>query len=149
MCFKCHRDIEARYRMVSHHPVPEGRVFCTNCHDPHGTSQDHLLRLPTVRQTCTQCHGEKQSPFLYEHADLTEDCTTCHNPHGSSNDNLLKLPQPMLCLQCHEGHSITDQSGQPTSTSLRAFFYRKCTNCHSLIHGTDIPSAKGRGTFIQ
>ncbi len=149
MCFKCHRDIEAKYRMVSHHPVMEKKVFCTNCHDPHGTSQDHLLRLPTIRQTCTQCHGEKQGPFLYEHADLSMECTNCHSPHGSANDNLLKLPQPMLCLQCHEGHSITDNSGQPTPVSLRQFFYKRCTNCHSQIHGTDIPSPTGRGTFIQ
>jgi len=143
MCFKCHKDVQAQYQMVSHHPVPEGRLFCTNCHDPHGTSQEHLLRYPTVKQTCTQCHGDKQGPFLFEHSDLTEDCTACHNPHGSSNDNLLKFPQPMLCLQCHEGHTIKSSAG------LNRYFYQRCTDCHSQIHGTDIPSNTKEGTFIK
>ena len=27
---------EAEFNMPSHHPVHEERVFCTDCHDPHG-----------------------------------------------------------------------------------------------------------------
>ncbi|NIS75324.1 MAG: cytochrome C, partial [Deltaproteobacteria bacterium] len=52
-------------------------------------------------ETCTQCHAEKGGPFIFEHAENTEDCLTCHNSHGSVNDNLLTIRVPFLCLQCH------------------------------------------------
>lgn len=142
MCFRCHQEIKAEYQLPSHHPVPEKRVFCTDCHESHGSINDKLLRKETVKDTCLQCHAEKGGPFLYEHADITEDCRACHSPHGSVNNNLLVLREPFLCLQCHSGH--------PANTKeMRVTFYTRCTNCHSSIHGTDTPSPSGKGRFIQ
>jgi DmsE family decaheme c-type cytochrome len=145
ICFECHEDKRAEFSLPSHHPVRERKVICSDCHDPHGTTSESLLRKDTVKETCTMCHAEKEGPFVFEHADLNEDCTECHTPHGSVNNNLLKASMPFLCLQCHEGH--------PTSESLppgiKAAFYTRCTDCHSQIHGTDIPSSSGRGTFTQ
>jgi DmsE family decaheme c-type cytochrome len=148
MCTGCHEEKLAEFSLPSHHPVPEERVICTDCHNPHGTETDSLLRKNTVKATCTQCHAEKEGPFVFEHADVTEDCTTCHEPHGSVNNNLLTEVMPFLCLQCHEGHNRT----QPVSTldrEARGAFYTRCTDCHSEIHGTDIPSPSGRGTFVR
>jgi len=149
MCFKCHRDISAYYMLPSHHPVREGKMFCTDCHNPHGTTTEKLLRMPTVRETCTACHGEKEGPFLYEHGDLTENCLNCHLPHGSPNDNLLLVKPPFLCLQCHEGHRINTYTGETAGLEMKRFFYTDCTNCHSQIHGTDLPSTTGKGRFTQ
>ncbi len=149
MCFKCHQDIMAYYKMPSHHPVPEGKVYCTDCHNPHGTTTEKLLKKPTVKELCTRCHGEKEGPFLYEHADLTEDCLNCHTPHGSPNNNLLVVREPFLCLQCHQSHRINTAAGEPKTIEMKAYFFTRCTNCHSQIHGTDIPSPGGRGRFIQ
>lgn len=141
-CFKCHQEIKAEYQLPSHHPVPEKRVFCTDCHESHGSINDKLLRKKTIKDTCRQCHAEKVGPFLYEHADITEDCMACHNPHGSVNNNLLLLREPFLCLQCHSGHPVNTKE-------MKITFYTRCTNCHSSIHGTDIPSPSGKGRFIQ
>ena len=149
MCFKCHEDIAASFRLPSHHPVPEGQIFCFDCHNPHGTTTGRLLKGQSVRDTCTACHGEKEGPFLFEHGDLTQDCLNCHTPHGSPNNNLLTVRVPFLCLQCHEGHRINTASGAAAGREVKRFFYTKCTNCHSQIHGTDIPSPSGRGLFIQ
>ncbi len=148
MCFKCHEDIKAFYYMPSRHPVFQEKIFCTDCHNPHGTTTEHLLRKPTVRQTCTQCHGDKEGPYLYEHGDLTEECTTCHMPHGSPNNNLLKLREPFLCFQCHEGHVISI-NGSIISQQEKQYYFTRCTDCHSMIHGTDTPSPTGKGRFIQ
>ncbi len=145
MCEKCHQDIQAEFALPSHHPLPEKKVFCTDCHDPHGSQAEKLLRKPTVKATCTQCHPEKEGPFVFEHAELTEDCRTCHNPHGSVNNNLLKVQLPYLCLQCHEGH----RANASTSVERKGAIYTRCTDCHSQIHGTDNPSFSGKGRFIQ
>jgi len=147
LCYGCHQDIRSEFAQFSHHPVTEGKIVCTDCHNPHGSATDHLLKGTTVKETCSRCHMDKQGPFVYEHADVTEDCTNCHRPHGSPNNPLLATAQPFLCMQCHAGHQ--DKNHQALATSeLKGTFYTRCTDCHSAIHGTDIPSAKGRGTFI-
>lgn len=145
MCDKCHPDVRAAFALPNHHPVPEKKVFCTDCHDPHGGTAERNLRRDTVKAACTQCHAEKEGPFLYEHADITEDCRICHKPHGSVNNNLLVMREPYLCLQCHAAHRL---GGSTTAETKRALFTR-CTDCHSQIHGSDLPSASGRGRFTQ
>lgn len=144
MCFKCHPDIRMAFEQFSHHPIPEHKMACIDCHEPHGSSQTRLLHGGTRKDTCTRCHMEFQGPFVFEHADVTEECTNCHVPHGSPNPPLLNSSEPFLCLQCHTGH--VDPAMQ--NAEMKGVFYTRCTDCHSTIHGTDIPSARGRGTFI-
>ncbi len=145
MCERCHQDVQAAFDLPNHHPVPEKKVFCTDCHDPHGGGGEKNLRRETVKATCTQCHAEKEGPFVFEHADLTEDCRACHTPHGSVNNNLLILREPFLCLQCHPTHPISST----TSADQKRAFYTRCTDCHSQIHGSDLPSPSGQGHFLQ
>ena len=145
MCERCHQDVRAEFALPSHHPMHEKKIFCTSCHEPHGTLNDYLLKQPTVKEVCTQCHADKEGPFIYEHAETTEECISCHSPHGSVNNNLLKLAVPFLCLQCH----IPPASHTPTTIAARGKFYTRCTDCHTTIHGTDIPSRNGRGIFTD
>lgn len=145
MCYECHGEVRVEFSLPSHHPVAEGKLFCTDCHNPHGNMSEKLLRMDSVKETCTQCHAEKEGPFVFEHADNIEDCLSCHFQHGSVNDNLLRQRVPFLCLQCHEGHR-TSSSVEPEA---KAAFYTRCTDCHSQIHGTDIPTSTGVGRFIQ
>ena len=88
---------------------------------------------------------EKQGPFAFEHADVTENCANCHTPHGSVNRHLLNAAMPFLCLQCHTGHLAS------TTPGVKQLFTNRCTDCHSQIHGTDTPSSgsTGRGTMRQ
>lgn len=147
LCFTCHPEVKVAFSQNSHHPVPELKMVCTDCHNPHGTAQGHDLVGTSVKETCTRCHMELQGPFVFEHGDVTEDCTTCHNPHGSPNDNLLRTAQPFLCLQCHAGHQERSYPALADG-NFKGAFYTRCTDCHSAIHGTDVPSPRGRGTFI-
>ncbi|MBU0728566.1 MAG: DmsE family decaheme c-type cytochrome [Proteobacteria bacterium] len=149
MCFQCHALQQTEFSLPSHHPMREGRIFCSDCHNAHGGMGGKHLRKDTVKETCVQCHPEKRGPFLYEHADLMEDCMTCHGPHGSVNNNLLKAREPLLCLQCHVGHRIDTNTGAPTSAESRRAYYTRCSDCHSRIHGTDTPSSSGNGRFTQ
>lgn len=147
MCERCHHEVKAEFSMPSHHPIHEKKIFCTNCHEPHGTSGEKLLKKFTVKDLCTQCHAEKEGPFIYEHADNADDCRACHSPHGSPFNNLLKLSQPFLCLQCHTGHRTT----ATTAKESKGQTYTRCTDCHSQIHGTDRPYSTDspRGRFIR
>ena len=36
ICFSCHMDKKMEFRLPYHHPVLEGHMSCTDCHDPHG-----------------------------------------------------------------------------------------------------------------
>lgn len=145
MCEKCHQEVKAEFSLPSRHPIREKKVFCTGCHESHGSSTDYMLKESTVKDTCTTCHAEKSGPFIYEHAENMEDCMTCHTPHGSVNNNLLNVRMPFLCLQCHAGH----RTSSAATSEAKGAFYTRCTDCHSQIHGTDIPSASGKGMFTQ
>lgn len=148
LCMGCHVGNAAQFSLPSRHPVKEGRMYCNDCHDPHGNANANNLLEMTQRETCGRCHTEKTGPFLYEHADNMEQCSTCHSPHGSINNNLLKLPVTFLCKQCHPNHRITNDSlGAKSQT------FTRCTDCHSMIHGTDTPGVSGSitsgGTFTR
>ncbi len=147
LCTGCHTQIKMEFSQFSHHPVPEHKMACTDCHDPHLSTNRKNLKGVTTKALCTRCHMEYQGPFVYEHADVTEECTNCHRPHGSPNEPLLEVSQPFLCLQCHAGHSSVTSPALSTPDHKQAF-YTRCTDCHSAIHGTDIPTTHGRGTFI-
>jgi len=149
LCFSCHQSAQAQFSLPSHHPLKENRVFCVDCHNPHGSAADHNLIQDSVKETCVQCHAEKRGPFRYEHADVADDCVNCHSPHGSVNNSLLKAREPFLCLQCHEGHRLNQAAGGSISAERARAFYTRCSDCHSSLHGTDLPSTSGRGRFTQ
>jgi len=134
-CFQCHKDRRAQMARSSHMPLREGKVTCTDCHNPHGTANPSLLREATVNDNCYKCHAEKRGPFLFEHAPVRENCLNCHEPHGSINEFLLKVSRPRLCAECHGfGHTL---AGGPNSYQIMG---RACNNCHTQVHGTNSPS---------
>jgi DmsE family decaheme c-type cytochrome len=138
-CLRCHRQQQAEGALPYHHPVRENKLGCTDCHDPHGGATGNGLKADDVNDLCFQCHAELQGPYTYQHPPVTENCATCHSPHGSMQRSLLRVSEPMLCLQCHPGHH--NGSGVPLLNS--------CTNCHSSIHGSDVPSATGGSVFMD
>jgi DmsE family decaheme c-type cytochrome len=154
-CYKCHPQLVAQTQMPSHHPIFEGKMFCSDCHDSHGQAL-RLLKEPTVNLVCYRCHMEKQGPFVYEHPPATQDCTICHEPHGTVASNLMRQPTTFLCMRCHSGHrtgpQFHDQALLPdigkNPGSQKAFF-TDCTHCHSQVHGSDVPSPSQPYTFAR
>ena len=139
VCFACHKEQRAQINRPSRHPIREGKVACSDCHNPHGTAGEKMLVRDNVNDTCYSCHMEKRGPFVRTHAPVQENCAICHNPHGTTNDNLLRVRAPFLCQQCHEPTSHRGVPGQPatitgTSANLLA---RGCVNCHTNIHGSN------------
>jgi DmsE family decaheme c-type cytochrome len=137
-CFQCHKNKRAEMWRSSHIPVREGKVTCTNCHNPHGSYSENLIKTATVNEVCWQCHAEKRGPFLWEHPPVTESCLNCHDPHGSNNDFLLKISRPRLCQQCHSGGQHNSNPRNPQVTLYAQG--RECQNCHSNHHGSNNPA---------
>ena len=45
-------------------PLREGKIVCSDCHNPHGTVTEAMLRDDSINDTCYKCHAEKRGPFL-------------------------------------------------------------------------------------
>jgi DmsE family decaheme c-type cytochrome len=139
-CFQCHKLQRAQIQYSSHMPIRENKITCTNCHNPHGSATEKLIRKATVNQLCYSCHAEKRGPFLFEHQPVRENCLNCHNPHGSNYDYLLKVARPRLCHQCHTmAHNPTTSGGFGYPNTVYQL-QNACGNCHSQIHGSNHPN---------
>jgi DmsE family decaheme c-type cytochrome len=133
-CFQCHKDRRAQMFRSAHMPLREGKMVCSDCHNPHGSFTEALLRTDSINDTCYKCHAEKRGPFLFEHAPVRENCTNCHDPHGTVNEHMLKMSVPRLCYECHTiGHTQAGPNSQFTMS-------RACLNCHTNIHGSNSPA---------
>jgi DmsE family decaheme c-type cytochrome len=104
VCFSCHTDMKAKFQMPSHHPLREGFMTCSSCHDAHGNRYQNVADSETTRAACLSCHTEHAGPYIFEHSPVEEDCGICHDVHGAVANNLLKQNEPFICLQCHQPH---------------------------------------------
>jgi DmsE family decaheme c-type cytochrome len=152
-CQSCHQQVRAETWKNSHHPIREGRISCTDCHNPHGGTTSKSLRADSTNDLCYSCHAEKRGPFLWEHAPVREDCMTCHTPHGSNHAKLQRVSVPYLCQQCHANtrhpgtlydarNTPQPEEGLPVPINpSNRIFERACVNCHSAVHGSNHPSS--------
>ena len=144
VCYTCHKQHRAQMQRISHHPVPEGKMACSSCHNPHGGKGPANLNTSTINETCYTCHAEKRGPFLLDHPPAREDCTSCHTPHGSSHTPLLKARAPWLCQGCHLApqHPSSVYSGLsvPPGGAAQQVLAKACMNCHQQVHGSNHPS---------
>jgi DmsE family decaheme c-type cytochrome len=145
-CFQCHKLQRAQIQYSSHMPLREGKITCSDCHNPHGSvyGTEAMLNAPSINENCYKCHAEKRGPMLWEHAPVRENCLNCHQPHGSNHEYLLKVQRPRLCAECHAfAHGGQGSMGAAASTAYTVG--HSCNNCHTQIHGSNHPS----GAFFQ
>ncbi len=130
LCSGCHAREASEFRLSFHHPLPEGRLLCTDCHDAH-PNRESVKRERLIREMCTHCHADKMGPFMYEHEPVAgwmgDSCLECHRPHGSVNPRMLKLFSRGLCAQCH------------TDKGVAHYPARNCwgSGCHVAHHGSN------------
>ncbi|MFO1076278.1 MAG: cytochrome c3 family protein [Planctomycetota bacterium] len=130
-CAGCHGAVAAEFALPNHHPVPEGRMRCTSCHDVHGKMQPAQDRELTEAR-CTRCHTEYRGPFVFAHqAGRRDGCVACHLPHGGTNRRLLQQATTQQnCLQCHgDFPAFHDQTTGAVFTN--------CIRCHTEVHGSN------------
>lgn len=130
LCGSCHPSAIAQFRNAHRHPVPEGRLVCSDCHSPHATKSDVMARDP-LKGKCVTCHTEKAGPFVFEHDPVAghtgEGCMECHRPHGANNPKMLNSVTRGLCAQCHTDKLATHFPGQTCWAA----------GCHVASHGSN------------
>lgn len=135
-CGRCHQPEINEFRHNFHHPVPEGKLVCSDCHEVHprrGAERQTAARtrIRPAKEMCVTCHGETAGPFVYEHDPVVgltgEGCMECHRPHGSPNPKMLSTFSRGVCAQCHTDKATSHHPG------------RSCwqAGCHVAIHGSN------------
>lgn len=142
LCSECHRDMVEKtlnkYRV--HWPLVD-KVGCMNCHNPHATKEQKLLR-GTLIDVCGKCHGDtvelqelsKKNPKNEKLCEPVKsgNCTSCHSPHSS--DNFLSTNSSIssdLCRDCHEWQShSTHPIGEKAIDQRNKNLTVECLSCH-------------------
>jgi DmsE family decaheme c-type cytochrome len=152
-CTTCHMQIRSALLKPSHHPLMEGKIKCSDCHNPHGALSPAMVKNESVNDLCVTCHSNKRGPYMWEHPPVEENCLTCHQSHGSPHNKLLTEKVPNLCQDCHDagrhpGAFYDGSQGWQRPPSLGGpntrFIARSCLNCHGNIHGSNAPANRGQ-----
>lgn len=94
-CQTCHEEIAGPF--LYEHPVTYSHLVeggsCMECHEPHGSVNDRLLRQ-TTRALCFQCHNTPPGhATMHSGLGSKHDCVQCHSEiHGSYSNSLLLDP---------------------------------------------------------
>ena len=130
LCGQCHAGEVAKFRLNTHHPIPEGRMNCSDCHSVHPTKHS-TMDAKQSKDACVKCHSEYAGPFVYEHEPVAGNtgggCLECHNPHGSSNPSMLNSFSRGLCAQCHSDKLSNHHPGLSCWSA----------GCHVSTHGSN------------
>ena len=138
VCFSCHLDKKAEFRLPNHHPVLEGKMGCADCHNPHSADVRPWTSTSfnDINEACFKCHKDKQGPFVFEHEAVREGCSSCHNPHGSIHDKMLIVRDLNLCFRCHAqaNYPYVGDSNHASRFNLGTCF---SAGCHTAVHGSN------------
>ncbi|MEQ1934754.1 MAG: cytochrome c3 family protein [Fimbriimonadaceae bacterium] len=130
LCGSCHPSSIMEFRNSAHHPVPEGTMVCSDCHNPH-PSKAEKSKLGGFKDACVTCHAERAGPFVFEHDPVagfgSDGCKECHKPHGANNPAMLIGTTRGLCAQCHTDKLATHFPAKSCWTS----------GCHVAVHGSN------------
>jgi predicted CXXCH cytochrome family protein len=88
LCYECHEPPSTQAGWI-HGPVAAGE--CVFCHEPHRSTQEHLLKKP-LPAMCYQCHDSQAISEIEGHAKSSfSQCLDCHSGHASVVKYLLKV----------------------------------------------------------
>lgn len=145
VCFNCHLDVRGQFSLPSHHPVPEGKMTCTQCHSPH-KGFAHVGGSTALRSqddNCLKCHPAQRGPYVFQHEALHEGCTTCHGAHGTVNAKMLTVRDSNLCLKCHfqqvQGGTLRIGGADHTTRVQQGTCWT--AGCHEAVHGSRVNSS--------
>jgi len=143
LCRECHKDMvdQTFNKNRVHWPLVD-KVGCVNCHDPHATKEQKLLKGSIVN-VCGRCHADTVQLQEWSIKNATNDrfcepvkkgnCIACHSPHAA--DNVLLITQKSvtndLCGRCHEWEThSTHPIGAKIIDNRNKNLTVECLTCH-------------------
>ncbi len=145
-CYECHAHLRGQFSLVDSHPVADGRMSCSACHELHrgDAHRGGGTQLLAQNDTCLQCHPAQRGPHVFEHEATREGCVSCHEPHGSVNQRMLSERGAILCLKCHFQRQ-TSPGRLAIGTIDHTPFLSRGTcwsaGCHEAVHGSQVSSS--------
>ncbi|MDH3519155.1 MAG: cytochrome C [Myxococcales bacterium] len=142
LCEGCHYEkVADAFNAKRIHWAVVDHTGCINCHAPHASAEDGLLKAP-MSEVCGECHADtvaRQERSQTKHPPIAEgECDACHAPHGSESVFLLNEPSVIeQCATCHDWqvhstHPIGEKVEDPRNQNVRL----QCLSCHRT-HGTE------------
>jgi predicted CXXCH cytochrome family protein len=149
-CLKCH---STDYMLATEDDKPsfdavQFSIECVACHGPHGTDEDHDLRVDRD-QICSQCHRTFETP----------PGETVHHPQTEMVEGIIQIPEidgtpwmdgDAVCADCHM--PLVATSGEDYDIASHSFYHinpaksislgmpNSCTvSCHGGQGGTGEP----------
>ena len=109
------------------HHQPAFQDGCSDCHEPHGGSNDHLLRAKDANTLCLECHGpESPEPKPLKDQPLV----AIFNGQVRLPENYFKQV-PILPLKFNTGHPV---EGHPVADVIDPKTKNRvpltCLSCH-------------------
>lgn len=142
VCFACHEDMQdVMTKSKFKHKVAD--AACTNCHNPHNSTQPKLLRA-AAPGLCLNCHAKVEqamkSEVKHQALQTGAGCANCHSPHASNVEHLLlRLPFDQ-CISCHDKDNVADATGKPLTNYKKLLqenpvhhapvAAKDCSSCH-------------------
>ena len=136
LCYGCHADFKSRIDGAKsrHTLFSESKASCVECHDPHATNQQSVLKKP-LRDLCLSCHvssAEKPASGMQpSSSSSSSEGRLSLPPKQSGKTSHLRLsskhihaPVEISCLFCHDAHA----SDFPME--LHAPVQDLCIGCH-------------------
>ena len=135
-CLGCHDEMGEKLNAIHNHQTSKSGNGCTNCHSPHASDFDNLLRNKQD-QLCRKCHTDTWATYVdkpHKHPDSSI-CSSCHDIHGSNEVAMLKGDGNAVCNACHETqgqftHPVGEGVIDPRNSQIMT-----CVSCH-YPHGT-------------
>ncbi len=145
-CFHCHSNLRGQFALPHAHPVGDGRLGCSTCHNPHSGDafSGTASTLASANESCLACHQSQRGPHIFEHEAMREGCLSCHAPHGSVNPKMLSQRNSILCLKCHfqqqagPGRIVIGAIDHTTFLSRGSCW---SAGCHEAVHGSQVSSS--------
>jgi predicted CXXCH cytochrome family protein len=128
LCYKCHTNFkeEMAGTKSQHKLLSQSDRSCMECHDPHASKQEYVLKKP-AQNLCLDCHAgqpkkvvisDPPSPQSEEtsrqylnlsskhvHEPAKKSCLICHDAHASEFPKELRVSTRDLCMDCHGPNS--------------------------------------------
>ena len=127
VCLTCHEGFKEKLKLpFLHTPVKKGD--CSDCHNPHTSSQGKLLS-EKVNRICFSCHeGIVPAKARSAHKVVAEgNCVKCHDPHAAKNKNNLLQAGNELCFGCHQRIAKEVAGNKFKHNPVE----KGCLNCHN------------------